>query len=38
MGNVPMEIVNEYLGNHSHGVQERVFPPVDHGKHTHDLR
>ena len=38
VGTVPIEFVKEYLGNHSHVVKERVFPPVDHGKRTHDLR
>ena len=33
--NVPMEFVNEDLGNDSHGMREEVFPPVVHGKRSH---
>ena len=38
MGNVPLEFMNEDLRNYSLGVQEEVFPPVDHGKRSHVLR
>ena len=37
MGNIPLAFVNEDLGNHSHGVREEGFPPIDHGKRTLDV-